>query len=349
MKKRILCLALALTLLFLASCGEYKPAIKDPDATGGDNSSGGEGSGGEGGGADTTPIDDAFTVTLSVNGVKLVPSAGIYAQWTDGFSFHRAEFDAEGIAKIGGLDGDYRVTLSSVPDGYTYDPTAYVVTNDEKSVDIKLYKLGRTSGTGLNLYENIITLNSVGVYRTEFTTEGQVFYYQFYPRESGLYSIESWVDTTANKLNPSLDIYNGSTAYKVFSHTLDDGGVASTYTKNFKYEVHIDDSEIGNVFAFGIKVTAKDGKYPISVDFAVKLDGEFDRVSEQQIMIPTQIRDVAAEFDSSYEFVGAETLVNGHYIFDGSRYGLNPDDGYYHVYNEETGTFDGPILCAYVG
>ena len=36
----------------------------------------------------------------------------------------------------------------------------------------------------------------------------------------------------------------------------------------------------------------------------------------------------------------------GVYRFDGSMFGLNEDDGFYHLYNEETGKFDGPILYA---
>lgn len=36
----------------------------------------------------------------------------------------------------------------------------------------------------------------------------------------------------------------------------------------------------------------------------------------------------------------------GVYRFDGSMFGLNEDDGFYHLYNEETGKYDGPILYA---
>ena len=38
----------------------------------------------------------------------------------------------------------------------------------------------------------------------------------------------------------------------------------------------------------------------------------------------------------------------GIYRFDGSMFGLNEDDGFYHLYNEETGKYDGPILYAKV-
>ena len=36
----------------------------------------------------------------------------------------------------------------------------------------------------------------------------------------------------------------------------------------------------------------------------------------------------------------------GVYRFDGSMFGLNEEDGYYHLYNEESGKYDGPILYA---
>jgi hypothetical protein len=39
-------------------------------------------------------------------------------------------------------------------------------------------------------------------------------------------------------------------------------------------------------------------------------------------------------------------VSTGIYRFDGSMFGLNPDDGYYHLYNEKTGKYDGPILYA---
>lgn len=39
-------------------------------------------------------------------------------------------------------------------------------------------------------------------------------------------------------------------------------------------------------------------------------------------------------------------VSTGTYRFDGKMFGLNEDDGFYHLYNEETGKYDGPILYA---
>ena len=74
------------------------------------------------------PTDD-FTVTLLADGQPYTPRMEMYVYWNDGFSIHTAPVDKTGVARIDGLDGDYRVSLSAVPNEYTYDPNSNIATN----------------------------------------------------------------------------------------------------------------------------------------------------------------------------------------------------------------------------
>ena len=126
MKKAIsllLCLLLAVSLL---SCGEYKPPLEFEEG----ESTEAESAGGE---LDSDPTND-FTVTLRLNGKAYKPQISINVYWSDGYDIYIAPVDENGVARIDGLDGDYKVTLSSVPAGYAYDANSYVATNLERDV-----------------------------------------------------------------------------------------------------------------------------------------------------------------------------------------------------------------------
>lgn len=337
-------LSLLLVLLFaLSACGTYTPA-------------GSGGGGSSSGGNPSTPVDpddeDNFTVHLVYDGAKYTPTIEMEALWTDGFSYYTAKFEEDGVARTTGLDGDYRVILSTVPEGFAYDPSAYVATNNAKHVTVELFKIRKTVGKGTDEY-NCIQLNTTAVYEAKLTSADHIIYYEFEPRASGTYSIESWVDSTKNMVNPKLDIYGGNAEYKKFAFTMDDGGVESTYTKNCKYEVKIDEKEVGNCFTFGVKADVKSGGYPQKIWFAVKRDGGFERQwSTSSFIVPTE--DFAGkralygnhEYDGSYSWTTPEVLRSGEWQYDGTMFGLNETDGWYHLYNEATGKYDGPILYA---
>ena len=333
----LLCLLLALCAI---SCSEYSQAPGGKDHTTGNSGSSNKPS------VDT---EAPFTVKIRYDGKTYIPEQTLYAHWSDGYSIHNAEFDSEGVASVSGLDGDYKVTLSQIPEGYSYNPNIYVATNDRRDVVIDIYKITETKGKGSSPY-SCIEIDKTGMYQAIIEDADDTVYYQFTPRASGVYGVVGWVDTSANNINPMIDVYNGSSQFKVYAYTLDDGGESAQYTKNFKYEVKISSDGIGQAFTFGIKGFSKDNKYPIAVNFAVQLDGAFNRnYTVSKLILPQEQFKQTPEYNPAlYTFVGAETLDRGHYIFDGSMYGLNEEDGYYHLYNESTGKYDGPILYAHV-
>lgn len=293
------------------------------------------------------PEDNIFSVSLVYNGEPYIPDIPISAQWTDGKSFNEAQFDENGTAKIDGLDGDYKVTLSDIPEGYTYNPNAYVATNRSRNITIELYKYTQPRTGGGGLY-NCVKIKKLTVYRAELANSSSMIYFEFTPSESGTYSIESWVDVTSNSVNPLMDVYTGTSAAKFFYSTLDDGGVSSTYTKNFKYEIHIDQKMVGNTYTFAVK--AESGtEFPVNIDFAVQLDGGFQENWTTSVLIIPQAKLETISAPAGARLVGPEIQISkGKYRFDGSLYGLNEDDGYYHRYNAATGKYDGELLFAYI-
>lgn len=370
MRSFVCLMALCLAVLFsLSACAEFKPAVSSP----GDGSGTGENvDGTDTGGEDETVSEGAFTVTLSYNGTTYIPMGDtpIYAQWTDGYSVHKAPFDSRGRAVIDGLDGDYRVTLSAVPQGYAYDPTAYIATNDHAHVVVELYRLVETNlGGGTDPFTDPIRINQTGVYAVTIDAPKGVpeeFFFRFSPTESGTYSVESWADTAANVENPIAHYYGASSAFIQNPPTVyDGGGEESSYTKNFEFEVHIADEQISTsggqvVFNFGITGTQKSNMYPLTVYFVIKLDGEFSlNHVKAPIIVPREIEDWSFDHEGkTYVYAETQETVDGvtGYVFDGSRYRYwsreEGGDGFYHVYDmeayPETSGY-GPILFADIG
>lgn len=292
-----------------------------------------------------------FTVKLTYLGApfKLGEDEKINARWTgNDATFYVAEFNTEGVAEIEGLDGDYKVTLSAVPAGYTYDANIYSVTNDDRDVNIRLYRITETTGSGSDYYTNIINLTTTGVFRTTLSNPSQVVFYQYAPQQSGTYSVQSIIDVTANEINPILDVYIGTRQFKpsVPSWTQDDGSTQSSYTKNFLYSIELTSDMVGNVYAFGIRAESINGAaFPVKIDFIIERNGEFTGSDiEYSPIAPTESFKQTPEYSSDeYGFIYAG--VDNNKILDESLYKINPDDGYYHRYDSETDAY-GPILYA---
>lgn len=318
---------------------------------------------------DDVPEEELFKVTLQLNGAPITENEAFYAaflsmeihaQWFDGQSYYVAEFDENGVARASGLDGTYSVTLSDVPFDYVYDVNRYEATNDERQIVIDLYRLydaeAEAYGDGGDyFYPRIKEFSFEGVYEIQIDGPEDVVFCRYAPGRNGYYSIESWASIAEDKINPNVDVYEGSVAFVYYSHTLEDGGTSSEngYTTNFAYEKSVDDSEIGNVFIFGVKATAKDGIYPIKVRVAVRRTGDLPDRYNHTTMLPEEEIRQTLEGDGSLEFVGQ--TQNGRFLFDDSKCRLWPvaegGDGYYHLYDTEkyaaTGGW-GPTLYANV-
>ena len=338
MKRLNIILAIMLLLsVLLTSCGVYTPAVNDGDGTNtgteGDTSGkpdDGNGNG-DGGGESDTDEELPYTVTLNVNGKAYTPNANggpYFVQWSDDFSIHTAEL-IDGRAEIYGLDKDYRVTLLNVPSGYAYNPNAYVATADSRDVSIELIKPQRTDGSGSGEY-NRIELRKTGVYQVTISTPQQLVYFHFLPPEYGNYTIESWADVTENNVNPRMDLYYGTNAGAIyFDRTINDGGVSSTYTKNFKYVQTIYPDEISStggasVIPFAVGATAKNGSYPIKLTFSIHKDGEEDRDKQNvEMMIPTERLEKTKNYSSLlYTLTGPEINEGGNNVFHGEMFRL---------------------------
>lgn len=371
-------LVFVLLLATLTSCSEYHAPITPPG--GGEGSSGDNGGTGGGDGEDLADDPNAFSVSIMYDGEQYIPkaSAEMKARWSDGYSVHVADFGKDGFARIGGLDGDYQVSLLNLPGAYVYDVNGYVATNNQRHVVINIYKPIRTQGYGSGPYDSI-KISKTGVYRVEVSGAEHKVFFEYAPSESGKYSVESWISVSEGNYNPKCDVWVGTIAYKTFSYTLDDGGISSVigvnsgYTKNFKYEVEISDENFGEggtggqaVFSFAVHADSKNGAYPAYIDIAVKLNGSLDpSENKSNIIIPEENFVHTPEYDKSkYTFVGAETStvgVEGRYEFDGDMWqlfekdedingdGIGDGDGYYHLYDPEkypeNGGY-GPILYA---
>ena len=258
-------------LLSLFSCGEYNPATDKGNGP----SQGGNGDSVQKPNMDDDPTND-FTVQLRVNEQPFRPTTSMNVYWNDGYNVHIAPVDNSGYAVIDGLDGDYNVTLSSVPSGYAYDPNAYVATNDNRNIIIDMYDLNMLRGSGTGLYE-CYQINETGVYTITVQSEGDLSYIQFAPQTNGVYTVESWVNVVDDNVSPICMAYLGSSQYKYGEYKVTDVGVCGSYTRNFIHTVKIADDNISSggsqTFTFAVTAETKAGVYPVNLTFAVKRNG----------------------------------------------------------------------------
>lgn len=340
-------ITLILLVSLLVGCGELNKAVNNPDDTREIEETTTE--------VETGPVEDSdeFTVSLVYAGNPYIPKIDMAVRWSDGKSVHEAPFGEDGMARVSGLDGDYQVTLTALPKNYTYNPNMYIATNDAKHVIIELFKFKTSKRGGEDEYR-CITADGLGIYRCELKNEGHKLFYEFTPRQSGTYTIESWVDTTANIVNPLFDAYNGTHAAKYFDKTVDDGGICSTYTKNFKFTIDVDESMIGNTYTFAIKAMSNQSNFPVTVDFAIQLDGGFSYAwGSSEIVVPKEYDKINwAKINQlrgdKTTLVGPEKTVGGRQVFDTDDWGYDEELGCYRKINPVTGVADGPVLYAYI-
>lgn len=366
MCKKIICSLLSLVMLLsLFSCGEFKPA------TGVGGNIGGSGNNNYPSNTDKPPVLDNdptndFSVQLRVNDQPFKPTVSMSVYWSDGYNVHIAPVDDSGYAVIDGLDGDYNVTLSSVPSGYAYDPNAYKATNENRNLIIDLRDLNPLRGAGEGLYE-CYHIEKDGVYTVTVTGETDYSYIEFAPQTNGVYTVESWVSAAEDEVNPICIAYLGSSQYKYGEYRVTDVGICGSYTRNFIHTVNIADENISSAgsqtFTFAIGAESKSGVYPINITFAIKINGGFSTEKTERVTVLPKHDWSAFDFDAFNSLaggtiVGPETLYPGTtdtFVFDEDNYRVwnvsDGGDGVYHLFDPdkypETGGY-GPILVAYI-
>ena len=336
-----------LLVLCFTGCTTYKPPIVTDNPYEGDNSGGGT----------TQPKPDGdkdeervYTVTLYSEGKRFSPNVIFYAQWTseDKTEIVSAPFNALGVAETKNLDGEYRVTLSGLPDEYTYDPNGIFVDNDNRDVNIELLPIIETKNKGTDYYTDCIEVSKLGTYRHQFNARNEKAWFRYYPTAQGKYVIESWVDVYENEVNPVMIHYAGNSSYVNLDYptgTYDDGGTSSTYTKNFKFMLELSGNMVGNVWIFQLYADCK-GEYPVNVDFTIKLLGDYSGKDDEKFE-PAEVKgpflNTRPEGKWTYNYAD-----NGR-VLDSSRFVLNENDKFYHLYDEEKYADNGgwgPVLFA---
>ena len=289
----ILLFLMTFMLFTLAGCGEYKGISNSGEGGGGNTttSSGVTSEEGETSDSGSGQVSErVFSVSLVFNGKPFTKAkdAGVEAQWTrtDGIQeVHRAAFDENGYASVKGLDGNYQVSLE-VPKGnekkfnYVYNTNNTKTTNGNRDIEITIYRLGNlASGSGKNAWDPY-EISAVGVYEAEIKSAESKVYFVYAPKKSGTYTIESWADVKTDKINPKMEMFD-SYVLRSSYFTVNDGGASGTFTKNFSYEVDMDESNFaadGNgqvLFVFAICAEEIDASYPIKVRFAIHYKAPF--------------------------------------------------------------------------
>lgn len=360
--KKIISFLLALVLIFTCTaCGEYNaPADEEnQDEVQKDEENNDTG-------VNTEQTGEPFIATVMLNGKRYTPpsvsddSLALKVRWSDGKNVKTVTVGKDGTAECYGLDGEYSVTLVNLSSDYTYNPNIYKASNQSRDVVIELVTISHALGEGTGLYQ-CLRMSKPGVYRACIEEAEQVIYFQFSPSKAGVYSIESLVDTSAGMYDPVADVYYGSDQFKYYAYQLDGGGASQGYTTNFRHIVEIDEQFIGNSYTFAIFVNGKDAIYPFNVDFAITYEGTYyyDWIVSDFVypeFIPNNASymswysnyvsylaaDRAKFGDSSFNI--ASTKIDGKNVFlyqtdlgggvVKEYFKLNPDDGYYHVYDE---------------
>ena len=330
---------------------------------------------------DVKPGERNFTVQIECRDPVFEQEiAPITVAWTDGTTYVESQTNASGWATAGVLDGNFVVTLKNLPEGYTYNPNPYnakhktyghLATNDNPEISIEIFRLGSTNGPGNDLYKRKV-LDKTGVYRATLSSNEQKIFFEFAPKQSGTYTIESWMPVTDDKVNPKIDVYTSNAAAPIFLYTLDMGGAeGASYTKNFKYEVEIADEMISTggqvVFVFAVYTTARNNKYyPVDVDFAVKYNGEFElQHTKSEFIVPQEIDDILPTLSDYYKDIEGKEWHNPAILLSGKKvlitvygekvyYKYNEATRFYHKYDEEKYASDpygygknyGPVLYA---
>ncbi len=277
------------------------------------------------------PKGEPFTVTLrTADGGQLTSVEGIKAIWTDlnGANIYQAPFNEGGVATCYGPDGEYQVTLSNTPNGYTYNPNVYISNNDTRDEVISLYPLRQLTGGDGTQY-NSYKAKTTGAYRFTFDSPKQEFYFSFGAAFSGNISFESMLDVTENEVLPIFYECFG-VQYAEVRKKIVGGGVENTYTKNFYCSYNLTGSQ-GKIFKIGVE-TLNANAFPVSIDVLVEKEGEYSdgNITLQPMPVPENLPK-APENDGRWVYLRAGTQKN--VLSDAMVVYDETDDRYYYNAN----------------
>ena len=152
------------------------------------------------------PVNNNYTVKVVYPDGTPV-NGGVTVQWCSTYCLLPVAVNSEGIAENEIDDDTYYVHIDEIPEGYTYDPNAYVATPENKHLVITLDTLNDLSngdGSTSNPYSVV-----KGAYELKFDAAGKNagMYFSFTATESGKVTISS---TAVNKLAMNeIDPYLG--------------------------------------------------------------------------------------------------------------------------------------------
>lgn len=267
----------------------------------------------------------------------------IKIQWTDVETNARyiSAPDSQGKATRSDLDGDYKVTLTNVPTGFTYEPNQNYADNITKKIEIVLYKIQKTGatkplwiGSDHDIEFKAKMLNTTGAYSVTLEDKDDRVMFAFNPGKQGTYSLTTLADVIENKINPTLSVYNGnlSSGAIYYSESKDDGGAENSYTKNvfWQYYLSRDEAVGGNAFIFELYSSSLDGNssYPFELNFLVQRDGDFTReeyVTEE--VVPTEDFTKTPETPAGTLTWAARNPVTDGLLLDSTTVILNTEAG----------------------
>ena len=266
----------------------------------------------------------------------------IKVQWTDVESNARysSPRDSDGKATRSDLDGDYKVTLTNVPTGFTYEPNQNYADNITKKIEIVLYKIQNTGAT-IRLWEGsdhtefkAKMLNTTGAYSVTLKNKDDRVMFAFSANKQGTYSLTTLANVIENKINPTLSVYNGNLTSKAiyYAESKDDGGAENSYTKNVFWQYYISANEAvgANALIFELYSSSLDGNssYPFELNFLIQRDGDFTReeyVTEE--VKPTEDFTKTPETPAGTLTWAARNPVTDGLLLDSSKVILNTESG----------------------
>lgn len=280
-----------------------------------------------------------------------------------------AKVNRKGVATVEGVDGNYSVGLAVLEDkgteqehfvytlqDYSYNPNIYFCDNDNRKVTIEVVPLSNpTRGNGKTLYrelsptEGIYEMSGMGTYRASVpgvsldtnplnnnNRNPNLVFYQFVPTQRGRYTIETWVSVYDNAVNPIVNVYYGSLTFKYLNKIVDEGGEAAAggFTKNVKWTIETGSEFIGNVYAFAIRAQSRSGEFPVSIDFTVSYESDWEYEHLPHEVVEAKEANLATPTETgTLQRVGQQS--GGVWLYRPDGYAYSKQDGYWHVYSEE--------------